>query len=205
MIDLESVRDIPSIETLIELIRRKVGSPISYASLSGDLERDAKTIKTWLMYLENLYILFPIRPLHKNVARSILKMPKYYLYDTAQVASGDSNKLENYAACALLKELHRIQDCLGHDVGLHYVRTKEGKEIDFAVMINNKVTHLIEVKSADSSLSKNFRYFSGYFPSAKKIQLVRSLPKGKTYPDGSEIRDAAEWLSSIDFSRYCGT
>lgn len=200
LIDLESVRDIPTVETLIELVRRNVGSPVSYASLARDLERDGKTVKTWLTYLENLYILFPVRPLHKNVARSILKEPKYYLYDTAQAASGEGGRLENCVACALLKELHRIQDCMGVEASLRYLRTKDGREIDFAVSVNNSVTHLIEVKSADESLSGNFKLFSKYFPEAHKIQLVRSPSREKTFPDGSEIRDAAGWLAGIDFS-----
>lgn len=200
LIDMESIRDIPSIETLIALLRRKVGTPVSYATLAQDLERDAKTIKTWLSYLENLYLIFPVRPFHRNIARSILKMPKYYLYDTAQVASGESGKLENYTACALLKELHRIQDSLGYDVSLNYLRTKDGKEIDFAVRINDTVTHLIEVKTGDNSLSRNFRVFSEYFPEARKIQLVKSLPREKTYPDGAEIRDAATWLANLDLA-----
>lgn len=200
LVDLESIRDIPAVETLIELIRRSVGSPVSYASLARDLERDAKTVKTWLTYLENLYILFPVRPYHKNVGRSILKEPKYYLYDTADVSSGEGGRLENCVACSLLKELHRVRDIMGYDADLKYLRTKDRKEIDFAVIINGKVTHLIEVKSADSTVSANFRHFSKIFPDAKKIQLVRTLNREKTYPDGTEIRQLSAWLRDIDFS-----
>ena len=196
--DLESARDISTIETLIELIRRNAGVPVSYASLARDLERDPKTIKIWLGYLENLYIVFPVRPYHRNVARSILKEPKYYLYDTAQVSSGDGGKLENLVACALLKELHRIQDCFGNAVSLNYLRTKEGKEIDFAVVIDGTVKNLIEVKSTDDTPSGNFKTFLKYFPDARSTQLVRSMQRDKTYPDGLEIRNAANWLMDLD-------
>ena len=155
---------------------------------------NGKTVKTWLTYLENLYILFPVRPYHKNVGRSILKEPKYYLYDTADVSSGEGGRIENCAACALLKELHRVRDMQGYGVELRYLRTKEKKEIDFAV------THLIEVTTADRTLSENFKHFTNFFPEAKKIQLVRSLDREKTFPDGTEIRDLATWLANIDFS-----
>ena len=198
LLDLESVREISTIETLIELIRRNVGTPVSYMSLARDLERDPKTIKNWLRYLENLYIIFPVRPHHRNVARSILKEPKYYLYDTAQVSSGDGAKLENLVACALLKELHRIQDCFGNAVSLNYLRTKEGKEIDFAVVIDGTVKNLIEVKSTDDTPSGNFKTFLKYFPDARSTQLVRSMQRDKTYPDGLEIRNAANWLMDLD-------
>src|SRR5450759_3309580 len=76
--DLESVRSIADMETLIELMRRRVGSPVSHNSLAGDLQRDPKTIKRWLELLENMYVLFRVTPYHKNIARSLLKEPKYY-------------------------------------------------------------------------------------------------------------------------------
>lgn len=200
LVDLESIRDIPALETLIELIRRRVGSPVSYASLARDLERDSKTVKTWLTYLENFYILFPVRPYHKNIARAILKEPKYYLYDTADVSSGKGGRLENCVACALLKELHRIRDTMGYEVELQYLRTKEKKEIDFAVSIDGTVSHLIEVKTAESNKSPQFQHFSKVFPDAKKIQLVRSLDREKTFPDGTEIRKLSTWLRDIDLT-----
>lgn len=200
MLDLESVRDIGGIETLIELLRRRVGNPVSYASLGRDLERDPKTVKKWLGYLENLYIIFSVRPFHRNIGRSILKEPKYYFYDTAQVSSGDGAKLENLTACVLLKELHRVRDCLGYDTSLHYLRSKDGKEMDFAIDIDGHIPYLIEVKRGQSSLSTGFRTFAPHFPGVKQIQLVRDIEKEKTFPEGPEIRKAAPWLAGIDFS-----
>jgi len=46
MIDLENIREITSIETLIQLLRKRVGSPVSYASLLQDLQCSDKTVKT---------------------------------------------------------------------------------------------------------------------------------------------------------------
>jgi len=48
LIDLENVRDIIKIETLIELLKTCVGSPVSFSSLARDLEKDPGTIKRWL-------------------------------------------------------------------------------------------------------------------------------------------------------------
>ena len=82
LLDVENVRQIQSIETLIELLRTRVGSSISYAALARDLERDATTVKRWLSLLENLFVLFKVLPWSKNIARSLLKKPKYYFYYT---------------------------------------------------------------------------------------------------------------------------
>ena len=46
LIDLEAVRDIQSIETLIHLLKSRVGSTVSYSSLARDLEKDHKMADT---------------------------------------------------------------------------------------------------------------------------------------------------------------
>lgn len=197
LIDLESIRNIQSIETLIELLRTQVGSPVSTLKLARILGHDSKTIKRWLAILENLYIIFPVRPYHKNIARAILKEPKYYFYDTAQVKGDDSIKLENITACSLLKEINFLEDSKGMNISLHYLRNKDKKEIDFAVFIENNIL-LIEVKYGDNHLSPNFKIFNKYFKTCKKIQIVKNLNREKTYPDNIEIRNAVSWLGNLN-------
>lgn len=200
LIDLESVTDIKSIETLIELLRRQVGSLTSHAGLARDLQKDAKTVKRWIRLLENMYIIFPVYPWSRNIARAILKMPKYYFYDTGQVIGDIGSKLENVVACALKKESHYLEDIIGSDYVVHYIRNKEGKEIDFAVSVNGELTHLIEVKTGDDTLSKQFNVFDN-IKGVRKIQLVGKLNREKTYPGGEEIRDLSTYLADLDLTR----
>ena len=142
LIDLYTGRDIQAIETLVLLLKDRIGSSISYANLARDLERDPNTIKRWLRLLENLYIIFRVTPFHKNIARSLLKEPKYYFYDHTY-AEEDGARLENMVACALLKELQFIEDTQGKSTSLHYLRTKDGKEIDFLICIEKQVKLLL--------------------------------------------------------------
>lgn len=199
LIDLNTIRDIQAMETLIELLKQNVGSTVSYANLAHTLEKDAKTIKRWLQLLENLYIIFKVTPYSKKIARSLLKEPKYYFYDSAQINKDKGAKLENIVASALLKELQFLEDTLGATIGLHFVRTKDGKEVDFLVVINGEPIYLIEVKWADDAPSKHFSYFENYFSKIKKIQLVKEIQREKTFPNGVEIRDVVDWLYNIDF------
>jgi len=198
LIDLESVRDILGIETLIQLLRSRVGSPVSYSSLARDLQKDHKTIKSWLILLENLYIVFPVRPWHENIARAILKEPKYYFYDTGQVLADEGVRLENLVATALHKELHSLEDVHGMETSLHFIRTKENKELDFAVQVDNQITHIFEVKLSDGILSRNFRLLQEHYPDTQKIQLVKNLRQEKTYPGGEAIRRAASYLANLN-------
>ena len=197
MIDLESVRDIAAVETLVELLRQRVGSPVSYSSLARDLERDPGTVKRWLGLLEGLYVVFPVRPFHRNIARSILKEPKYYFYDTGFVEGGVGPRFENLCACALLKEIHRVSDCFGRDVRLHYLRTKDGRELDFAVVEQGARALLIEAKHFDATPSPSFSHFAGFFHGAHMTQLVMEIDKERTYPDGVEVRGAVKWLAAL--------
>ena len=196
LLTLSAVRDIQSIETLIELLRSRVGSPVSSNSLARDLHKSPNTIQSWLKLLEDLYVIFRVTPYHKNIARSILKEPKFYFYDNGMVMGDDGIKLENLVACALLKEIHRFQDVEGENCRLHYVRNKDGQEIDFLVTRANKPERLIEVKWADSSLSPHFKKF---FPRAqlKRVQVVGELKQSKSYPSAERIEPAIKFLSEL--------
>jgi uncharacterized protein len=198
LIDLYSVRDIKSIETLITLLKNRVGASVSYASLARDLERDINTIKRWIQLLENLYIIFRVTPYHKNVARSLLKEPKFYFYDHCQTSHDPGAHFENIIASALLKQLHYIEDTTGKNTALHYLRTKDGKEIDFLITIDEKPTHMIEAKLSDDTPSKHFEHFRQHAKFEKDttmLQLVKTPHREKTTNSGVEVRDAIAWLS----------
>jgi len=100
-------------------------------------------------------------------------------------------------ACGLLKEIHYVEDCFGEQVSLFYLKTKDNKEIDFLVIRDEAPVLMIEVKWADNTLNPNFSIFSKHFPNIKKIQIVGKLKREKTYPDGTEIRSAHNWLANF--------
>ena len=197
LLDLENIRQITALETLIQLLRKRVGTPISYRSLAEDLQCSDKTIKHWLTVLENMYVIFKVRPYHHNIARSLLKAPKYYFYDIGQVLGDNEIKLENLTACALLKEVHRQQDCFGEELDLSYIRDREKREIDFLITREQIPEMAVEVKWADDSPNRNFSLLKKHFSGIKKIQLIKELTREKTYPDGLELRRAASWLAKL--------
>jgi hypothetical protein len=201
LIDLHSVRDIQAIETLVLLLKKRVGSCVSYANLARELERDANTVKRWLTLLENLYIIFRVTPYSKKISRAILKEPKFYFYDIAQVDGDKGTRLENLLACALLKELQFIEDTRGDNASLHYLRTKDGKELDFLTCINDKPTHIIEAKWSDHNPSSAFHHFQPFFSETKKIQLVKELSREATYPHGVEVRSLVDWLIKLNLQQ----
>ena len=199
LLTLSAVRDIHSIETLIELLRSRVGSPVSANSLARDLQKSPNTIQHWLKLLEDLYVIFKISPFHRNVARALLKEPKYYFYDNAMVQGEKGIKLENLVACALLKEIHRVRDVDGEAFELNYIRNKDGQEIDFLLSRGSKPFKLIEVKWKDANLSPNFRKFLANEP-LSRVQLVGELAQNKSFPGGERIESAVDYLAGITLS-----
>lgn len=197
LLDLERVRDIKSIEVMIDLLKKRVGSTVSYVSLAEDLQVSSHTIKKWLQILENLYVIFPVRTYHKNMARSILKDTKYYFYDTGAIANDKGARLENTVACALLAELHRIEDTTGKKTALHFLRNKEKREIDFLTIIEEKPTCLVEVKWSDDEISSHFAAFQKYLGNIPAYQVVHDLKRVKSTPS-VQLVSAVDFLSEVN-------
>lgn len=197
LLDLEKVRDIKSIELLIDLLKARVGSTISYSSLGEDLQVSTHTVKHWLQILENLYVVFPVRTYQKNIARSILKDTKYYFFDTGQVEGDPGQRLENIMACALLAELQKIQDTTGKKTALHFLRDKEKREIDFLTLVDGRVSALVEVKWQDTEISKNFSAFLKRLGPVPAYQIVHQLERRFSSPQVT-LMGAASFLANLD-------
>ncbi len=182
LLDLEKVRDVKSIEILIDLLRSRVGSTTSYSSLAEDLQVSIHTVKHWLQILENLCVVFAVRPYHRNIARSLLKEAKYYFYDTGGVEGDAGTRLENIVALALLRELHLLEDTQGSKGELHYLRDKDKNEVDFLTVIDGKPTLLVEVKTGDDNFAKSLYRFHSYLPGTRAVQVVYDLRQAKLAP-----------------------
>jgi uncharacterized protein len=203
LLDLEKVRALKSIELLVEVLMTRVSSTVSLSSLARDLEVSAHTVKHWLEILENLYVIFAVRPFHTNVARSILKESKYYFYDTGAIAQSGVDQgavFENAVACALQREIHVTEDFTGRKANLCFLRDKEKREVDFLVLIDRKPRQLVEAKWADADFSKSLAYFRNLFPATQALQVVRSIDRPREDPTRSlRMLPAADYLAQVSF------
>ena len=113
------------------------------------------------------------------------------------VADTPGARLENAVAAMLLKHLQFRQDGRGIECGLHYIRTKDGAEVDFALSENDALTQLIECKHADNSLHKPLQRFATQFAATEAVQLVAELRQEENR-DRVSIRRAGDWLATLD-------
>jgi uncharacterized protein len=195
ILDFGHIHNLRAMEIIFELLRRNTGSPVSYASIARDVQLSTTTIIKYVEILEALYIIFKVKPFSQNIARSILKEPKIYFYDTSLVVGDDGKKLENHVAVSLLKSAYAGNDILGENAGIYYLRTKEGKEVDFCITRENKIDKLIEVKLSDSNLSKNLEYFCKTY-SINGIQLVKNIDPERSFKT-IDILSAESYLKGL--------
>ncbi|MGE3062425.1 MAG: ATP-binding protein [bacterium] len=196
ILDFGRIMELKSVRILLNMLKTRVGSTLSFSSLAQDLQISVNTVKKYIGILESLNVIFLIRPFHRNIARSILKEPKVYFYDTGAVERDDGIKLENTVAVCLLKHCQYLQDVEGKNVSLNYLRTKEKKEVDFAIIENDRITDLIEVKLSDSNPDRNLVYFKERLPATNAIQIVHNI-KYDIEKNGVSVFRAGEWLSNL--------
>lgn len=196
VLEFSRIQEIRAMRLLVELLRERVGSPLSIASLARDIQITPNTAAKYLDILEALYVIFMVRPFHRNVARAILKEPKVYFFDTGHVRGDGGVKWENACATMLLKHVHFGQDTMGRQSSLHYLRTKEGAEVDFVLCEGGTPSHLIECKHADNRPAASFIKFAELFPEAESILLVREL-RQEEYRRPISILRGADWLAEL--------
>lgn len=196
VLEFSRIQEIKAMRLLVELLRERVGSPLSIASLARDVQLAPNTVAKYLDILEALYIIFLVRPFHRNVARAILKEPKAYFFDTGYVRGDDGVRWENACATMLLKHVHFRQDALGKQTSLYYLRTKDGTEVDFVLCEDGEPTHLLECKHTDNRPAPSLIKFANLFPNAELIQLVREL-RQEEYRRPVSIVKGADWLVGL--------
>lgn len=168
--NMTELKNMDEIEILFSLLPSRVGSPLSLASLSRDLQISPTTVQKWVKTFESFYLAFLIKPWTKKISRAITKERKLYLFDYADISS-EAARFENMVALELLRAISNWNDLGLGDFKLHYLRNKEKEEADFLISRANHPFLLIETKLSDEHLSKSLLKFQSALE-VPAIQLV---------------------------------
>ncbi len=181
--DLEPIRELQTLSLFVDQLRSRVGGMVVLSNIAEDLQISPKTAKRWLELLEKMYLVFTVYPYTKNLPRATQKPPKVYFFDNADVLGDEGAKFENLVATHLLKELQFKEDRDGYKYELKYIRDKEKREVDFAILKDGVLHELIEVKYSDSDISPALSYYAEKLSPPKATQIVarlkRSYSKGR--------------------------
>jgi predicted AAA+ superfamily ATPase len=162
-------------EVLAYTLQQQAGQLLNYSSLSKKIRVSDQTIRRWISVLDSFFFCFSISPWSKNIPRALLKDPKIYLWDWS-VINDEGSRFENFVASHLLKACHFWTDTGLGQYDLFFVRTKEGKEVDFLVTENSKPWILVETKFSDTkTLSKHLAYFHNQLGTKHAFQVVHNM------------------------------
>jgi uncharacterized protein len=194
--DLESVRNIQLLSLFLDTLRRRVGGLIVLSNLAAEIEISPKTAKSWVEILERMYLVFSVRPYTKSLPRAVVKPPKVYFFDNADVIGNEGMRFENLVASALLKRMHFLEDRGGYQCDLRYIRDKEGREVDFALFKEGILEELIEVRYADEEISTSLLYYKDRLKPKKATQLLARLRR-PFHKNGIAVTDAVSYFNNF--------
>ena len=142
---------------LFRMIAHLQGQLVNYASLSKSLGVSSPTIKKYLVFLEQAFIIDLLEPYSGNTSKRIRKSPKLYFRDTGLLnylnGLSDYQSLFSYPNVGAIWEgfvINQIKSVLTFDVDYCYYRTQHGAEIDLIVTISNSKRIGVEMKFSSS-------------------------------------------------------
>lgn len=196
--DISRVVEIDKVENLVFLISPRIMAPLSMANLAAELEVAHTTVKSWLEQLKKLYLLFPVSPWTPKISRGLKKENKWYFLDWYYAPEGPA-RLENLVATYLLRACLAMTDMGYGNYRLHYVRTLDKQGIDFVVALDNKPILALEVKSADTQLSKAVKNRQKWFAHTPTlgIQVVDKRGVLQKHPDQTWLLSVERFLSLL--------
>lgn len=171
VLDMISLRNLSNFRRLIGLLAGRVGQLLNLSSLGTELGVDHKTVQSWIAALEASYVIFLLRPYHKNFSKRIIKSPKIYFWDTGLACNllGIQNEKQvdtHWAKGSLFENLvigEKAKSYLnqGKEPPLYFWRDSNGVEVDLIVE-SVEGLEVIEIKSGQTfhrSFLKNIELF----------------------------------------------
>ena len=203
---IKNITDLIVFERFIKLLAGRSGQELNNSALAVETGVDVKTIQSWIGILESSFIIYLLKPHHKNFNKTIVKRPKVYFYDSAIVCYllgiRDNTQLQTHPLRGanfegmVVTELIKKRTNAGLSINLFYWRDKTGHEIDIIIDNAGKLTP-IEIKSGktiNTEFFKNMDYWSNLSNAKKSIVLYAGAQNQKR----SNGRETLNWRSLMD-------
>ena len=172
--DLSKISSIQKLQTLVFLLPERVGAPLSLNNLRNILQCAHATLHSWMETLKKVYLVFDVAPYTAKLKRAVSKERKFYFWDWG-ILEDPGKRLENFVAVQLERAVSAWTEWGKGAYELMYLRTKDGREVDFIITEKNKPLLLVECKSGDKSLSSSLIYFKERLGVPAAVQVL-NLP-----------------------------
>lgn len=145
------------LRNLLRMVASINGNLINYSDFSKSLGVDLNTVKRYLDYFENSFLIRRLTPYFANVSKRLVKSPKIYIRDSGllHAVAGVENleMLEGYIGKGNSWEGFVIQQIVAQlrtGVNPYFYRTQDGSELDLVLVKGLKPTIGIEIKYSNS-------------------------------------------------------
>ena len=185
---IKNISKFDSFHKFLRVMAARNGQVLNTLTISNECDVAHNTIKDWINLLERSYIVFKLRPYHKNFNKRIIKKPKIYFYDTGLLSYllniknadhliGHPFRGELFEAL-VISEL--IKDNLNNAKGreFYFWRDKQQREIDLIIQDGPKIK-TVEIKISQTirdNFFKHLRYFDDLTGNKTEQYLVYAGP-----------------------------
>lgn len=180
--DVRGILNVGDLETFgrfVRLCAGRNGQLLNLSSLASDCGITHTTAGRWLSVLEASFLVYLLRPHHRNFSKRLIKAPKLYFVDTGLLCYllgiREPRELASHAARGGVFEAFVVSELLkdswhrGAEPALHFWRDATGHEIDLLVDEGERFI-AIEIKSGATIAGDAFA----------GLDYFRSLAEGET-------------------------
>ena len=163
---IKNITNLATFERFIRLCAGRIGQLLNVNSLALEVGVDNKTINAWIGVLESTFVAFRLQPYHQNFNKRIVKMSKFYFYDTGLAAHllgiDSSEQLDLHVSKGALFENLIIVDLIKRRFNeakrnnLFFWRDSAGNELDVLIEQASGLIP-IEIKSGQTITSQYFK------------------------------------------------
>ena len=164
---LKNIGDLDAFIRFVQLCAGRIGQLLNYTSLANDAGISPNTARAWLSILEASYIVYRLRPWHRNFNKRLIKAPKLYFYDTGVACSllgiREASQVSTHYLKGALFENFVINEFVkgyfhrGERRFPFFWRDKHGHEID-CLLVEGEDVLPVEIKAGKTL---NSSYFDG--------------------------------------------
>ncbi len=138
---------------MLQMLSHLHGQVWNASYISKSLEITAPTVRTYLSFLENSFLINMLQPYHFNIKKRLVKAPKIYFRDSGilHYLHGLQTKIQLFSNPLLGHSwegyvIEQIKQLAGTQNEMFFYRTHRGTECDLVITRNGKPVAAIEIK-----------------------------------------------------------
>lgn len=163
---LTRIGDLVAFQRFLELCAGRTAQLLNLSALAADAGISQPTAKAWLSVLETSFLVFRLPPLHANIRKRLVKMPKLHFYDTGLVCwlLGIRNAAQLRAhplrgaifETWVVSEVRKHRMNAGERGGVFFYRDRHGTEADLVAEAGGGRI-VVEAKAGRTATDDMFR------------------------------------------------